>query len=185
MFSPVCLSFQEIVPLNAGNVLVVEDSEPAARWLALINVALNGHQQDYMQSDDSSPNSKSSSKDSKSNLFQKPNLKVLSKNLRVDSGLVKTCNCCLDSLIPEKRRTRHLNENSVHEYNRRAEEFFPLVSEERPRSSRAADYRLISSKQMVGIFLSVWARKELIPYIGHVRVCTMGTGIMGCLGNKV
>ncbi|KAJ8428454.1 hypothetical protein Cgig2_024115 [Carnegiea gigantea] len=177
------VGFQEIVPLNAGNVLVVEDNEPAARWLALINVALNGHQQDYMHSD-SSPSSKSSSKDSKSNLFQKPNLKVLSKNLRVDSSLVKTCNCCLDSLIPERRRARHLSDNSIHEYNRRAEELFPLVSEECPHPSRAADYRLISSKQMVGIFLSVWARKELIPYIGHVRVCTMGTGIMGCLGNK-
>ncbi|KAL6870622.1 hypothetical protein ACP4OV_014470 [Aristida adscensionis] len=33
--------FQEVVPLNAGNVLVLEDNEPAARWLALINRALN------------------------------------------------------------------------------------------------------------------------------------------------
>ncbi|KAL6642184.1 hypothetical protein ACP70R_020365 [Stipagrostis hirtigluma subsp. patula] len=35
------LGFQEVVPLNAGNVLVIEDNEPAARWLALINQALN------------------------------------------------------------------------------------------------------------------------------------------------
>lgn len=33
--------FQEVVPLNAGNVLVIEDNEPASRWLALINQALN------------------------------------------------------------------------------------------------------------------------------------------------
>lgn len=33
--------FQEIVPLNAGNVLGAEDSEPAAQWLALIRQALN------------------------------------------------------------------------------------------------------------------------------------------------
>lgn len=30
-----------MVPLNAGNVLVIEDNEPASRWLALINQALN------------------------------------------------------------------------------------------------------------------------------------------------
>lgn len=35
------LGFQEVVPLNAGNVLVIEDNEPASRWLALINQALN------------------------------------------------------------------------------------------------------------------------------------------------
>ncbi|PQQ17875.1 type I inositol polyphosphate 5-phosphatase 10 isoform X1 [Prunus yedoensis var. nudiflora] len=35
------LGFQEIVPLNAGNVLVLEDNEPAAKWLTLINQSLN------------------------------------------------------------------------------------------------------------------------------------------------
>ncbi|XP_057868576.2 type IV inositol polyphosphate 5-phosphatase 6-like [Cryptomeria japonica] len=33
--------FQEIVPLNAGNVLGVEDNGPAAKWLALIRQTLN------------------------------------------------------------------------------------------------------------------------------------------------
>ncbi|KAL5216827.1 hypothetical protein ABZP36_008228 [Zizania latifolia] len=35
------LGFQEVVPLNAGNVLVMEDNVPAARWLALVDQALN------------------------------------------------------------------------------------------------------------------------------------------------
>ncbi|XP_022145616.1 type I inositol polyphosphate 5-phosphatase 8 isoform X2 [Momordica charantia] len=35
------LGFQEIVPLNAGNVLGAEDSGPAAQWLDLIQGALN------------------------------------------------------------------------------------------------------------------------------------------------
>nr|CAD1828730.1 unnamed protein product [Ananas comosus var. bracteatus] len=34
-------TFQEIVPLNAGNVLGAEDKGPAYRWLALIRRALN------------------------------------------------------------------------------------------------------------------------------------------------
>ncbi|KAL4348541.1 hypothetical protein GQ457_17G008080 [Hibiscus cannabinus] len=35
------LGFQEIVPLNAGNVLGAEDNGPAAQWLSLIRQALN------------------------------------------------------------------------------------------------------------------------------------------------
>ncbi|KAK8925997.1 Type I inositol 1,4,5-trisphosphate 5-phosphatase CVP2 [Platanthera zijinensis] len=35
------LGFQEIVPLNAGNVLVAEDRGPAGQWLSLIRKALN------------------------------------------------------------------------------------------------------------------------------------------------
>ncbi|XP_004493900.1 type I inositol polyphosphate 5-phosphatase 8 [Cicer arietinum] len=35
------IGFQEIVPLNAGNVLGSKDSGPAAKWLGLINEALN------------------------------------------------------------------------------------------------------------------------------------------------
>ncbi|RWW34857.1 hypothetical protein BHE74_00047531 [Ensete ventricosum] len=37
------LKFQEIVRLNAGNVLGAEDSGPARRWLSLIRQALNCH----------------------------------------------------------------------------------------------------------------------------------------------
>ncbi|CAL0310427.1 unnamed protein product [Lupinus luteus] len=33
--------FQEIVPLNAGNVLGPEDSGPVSKWLGLISEALN------------------------------------------------------------------------------------------------------------------------------------------------
>ncbi|KAK1387846.1 type IV inositol polyphosphate 5-phosphatase 7-like [Heracleum sosnowskyi] len=35
------LGFQEIVPLNAGNILGAEDNGPAKKWLALINKTLN------------------------------------------------------------------------------------------------------------------------------------------------
>ncbi|KAI9085854.1 hypothetical protein K1719_032268 [Acacia pycnantha] len=40
------IGFQEIVPLNAGNVLGPEDSGPAAKWLSLIGQALNAEQFD-------------------------------------------------------------------------------------------------------------------------------------------
>ncbi|KAI4387164.1 hypothetical protein MLD38_005014 [Melastoma candidum] len=45
-------------------------------------------------------------------------------------------------------------------------------------------YRLVASKQMVGLFLTVWVRKELVQHIGHLRMTSIGRGIMGYLGNK-
>jgi hypothetical protein len=46
-------------------------------------------------------------------------------------------------------------------------------------------FRCIRSKQMVGIFTSVWARSSLRPLIRHLDASCIGSGIMGCLGNKV
>lgn len=40
------IRFQEIVPLNAGNVLGAEDNGPASKWLALIREALNNDSDD-------------------------------------------------------------------------------------------------------------------------------------------
>lgn len=37
---------------------------------------------------------------------------------------------------------------------------------------------------MVGVYLSVWVRKSLVPAIRGVQVTAVGTGIMGYLGNK-
>lgn len=37
--------FQEIVPLNAGNVLGAEDNSPATKWLSLIREALNSNEE--------------------------------------------------------------------------------------------------------------------------------------------
>ena len=199
--------FQEIVPLNAGNVLVIEDNEPAAKWLGLIYQALN-KPQDQSSGDELSPpetsdsrqGGGSGSRDSipKSSsggmlFFQKPSLKMLSKNYRVDSALVKTCTCLTDPSTMQ-RRAREMREF-----------LYRIEASPPPSSSSAAaaadvdggpdaggelarssvNYCLIASKQMVGIFLSVWVRRELVQYIGHLRVDSVGRGIMGRLGNKV
>lgn len=53
----------------------------------------------------------------------------------------------------------------------------------RPSSSK---YKLIASKKMVGIFISVWMRRDLLRKhrVSNVRVCSVACGIMGYLGNK-
>lgn len=45
-------------------------------------------------------------------------------------------------------------------------------------------FHCIISKQMVGIFISVWIRSNLRPYIRHPNVSCVGCGVMGYLGNK-
>ncbi|KAM7482888.1 hypothetical protein LguiB_007471 [Lonicera macranthoides] len=46
------------------------------------------------------------------------------------------------------------------------------------------DFQCIISKQMVGIFITVWARGDLCLHIKHATFSCVGCGIMGCLGNK-
>ncbi|KAJ4887622.1 DNAse I-like superfamily protein [Raphanus sativus] len=188
--------FQEIVPLSAGNVLVVEDNEPAAKWLALISQALNKPKQDSASrttTASSSCRGEESRTPSTLSFFQRPNLKVLSRNYRVDSSLLKTCNCQVigTSFGWEARRSKkysdHVvdNDNYVEPENFRVHE--NLLFDDVPATTKMPEqmsYRLIASKQMVGLFLSVWARKELIPHISHLRLDSVGRGIMGRLGNK-
>uniref|UniRef100_A0ACD5Z4L7 Uncharacterized protein n=1 Tax=Avena sativa TaxID=4498 RepID=A0ACD5Z4L7_AVESA len=225
------LGFQEIVPLNAGNVLVVEDNEPAAKWLGLIYQALNNkpqqqHQQPQDQQssgDELSPTESSAASTSAQTLsrqgaardrgasipksssggalfFHKPSLKALSKNYRVNSALVKTCTCMSDPSTM-MRRAREMREFI---YRVEASSSGGEEPDQYPSSSSSSssslptglaggladgsgggmNYCLIASKQMVGIFLSVWVRRELVQNIGHLRVDSVGRGIMGRLGNK-
>jgi hypothetical protein len=53
----------------------------------------------------------------------------------------------------------------------------------RVKSKRPQYVRLIS-KQMVGVFISVWFRRSLQKHIQNVRVSIVGVGARGFLGNK-
>ncbi|XP_010681317.1 type IV inositol polyphosphate 5-phosphatase 3 isoform X2 [Beta vulgaris subsp. vulgaris] len=49
---------------------------------------------------------------------------------------------------------------------------------------RKPEYVRIASKQMVGIFLTIWVRKDLRKHIQNLKVSTVGVGVMGYIGNK-
>ena len=133
------IRFQEIVPLNAANVLGAEDSGPAAKWLALIRQALN---------DDD-----------------------------IDNSITNTSNTCL------KPRMSFSDLISLEDADELGGDqcYFPSSAS----SSSSQQYRLVASKQMVGIFLCVWVRSDLCPRITNLKVSCVGRGIMGYLGNKV
>ncbi|XP_052188170.1 type IV inositol polyphosphate 5-phosphatase 7-like isoform X2 [Diospyros lotus] len=53
-------------------------------------------------------------------------------------------------------------------------------------ASLCCRYKLVASKKMVGVFITVWVKTELLRRycISSVRVASVACGIMGCLGNK-
>ncbi|BAF25008.1 type IV inositol polyphosphate 5-phosphatase 9 isoform X1 [Oryza sativa Japonica Group] len=107
------LGFQEIVPLNARNVLGPRNSCISTKWNSLIGEALN----------------------------------------------------------KRRRRGAVLHQEITN-------------SSATERSAQEEHFRCIMNKQMVGIFMSVWVRSNLRPYIHHLNVSCVGSGIMGYLGNK-
>ena len=46
-------------------------------------------------------------------------------------------------------------------------------------------YVRIVSKQMVGIYVSVWVQRRLRRHINNLKVSPVGVGLMGYMGNKV
>ena len=123
--------------MNAGNVLVVEDNEPAGKWMELIYQALNRPPAPDGQSsgDELSPPESTSShypqqpsqvrqgirdpsntaipkSSSGGQLFAQkppPPLKMVNKSYRVDNALVKTCTCMSDPSTMQ-RRAREMRE---------------------------------------------------------------------------
>lgn len=148
------LGFQEIVPLNAGNVLGAEDYVPAAKWLSLIRKALNS---DRREPEFGQNYNRAISTDEPS---QKPRVSF--------SDLL--------SLDDE-------TEADDFEFNNDLTSLVDVVPSESHSRTRGR-YCLAASKQMVGIYLCVWVRKDLHPQISNLKVSCVGRGILGYLGNK-
>ncbi|GAB2277726.1 hypothetical protein Dimus_012429 [Dionaea muscipula] len=191
------LGFQEIVPLNAGNVLVIEDSEPAARWLSLINQSLNKCSTTVTNSLHHKASCKSRSTTSSGSIFfQKYSLKAVSKQFRTESKRrLKTCNCSSSSEL-ERKNSRDScfrcqpsyftdEDLSSEEEEGTSGMVIPevLTSSSSSSSGYMMKYGLVASKQMVGIFLTIWVKSELVQHISHMRTSCISRGIMG-LGNK-
>ncbi|XP_078164788.1 DNAse I-like superfamily protein isoform X1 [Carex rostrata] len=49
---------------------------------------------------------------------------------------------------------------------------------------KSSSFVRIISKQMVGVFISIWVRRPLRKHIQNLKVSTVGVGAMGYIGNK-
>ncbi|TKW26180.1 hypothetical protein SEVIR_3G169700v4 [Setaria viridis] len=170
------IGFQEIVPLNAGNIFGAEDNRPVAVWEHIIRETLNKNGSDKSRfkchSDPSSP--------SRFN----PSDVALSMEHELLSGSDNDSDGELHPLI-EQDHNRRLQDKTDEKFEAFPEEDLACdaIIDKSVKRKRPEFVRIIS-KQMVGIFLSIWVRRSLRKHIQNLRVSTVGVGAMGYIGNK-
>ncbi|KAL5792882.1 hypothetical protein ACOSP7_001476 [Xanthoceras sorbifolium] len=208
------LGFQEIVPLNAGNVLGTENNGPARKWLALIRKTLNSLPGTSGGFHTPSPipdpiveldaDFEGSTRQKASSFFQRRSFQSLSRSMRMDN----------DMSMPQPRLDRRFSVCDRVIFGHRPSDYDPnfrwgssddengpgdspvttqyspitysgsFSMEDRDRSSGHSRYCLVASKQMVGIFLTVWVKSDLRDSVRNMKVSCVGRGLMGYLGNK-
>ncbi|GMH20861.1 hypothetical protein Nepgr_022703 [Nepenthes gracilis] len=209
------LGFQEIVPLNAGNVLGTEDNAPARKWLALIRRTLNSlpnnngvycyHTPSPIPDPiiESDADFEGSARQNISSFFHRRSFQSLSHSMRKDTDVLS-----MQQPLPDRRfsicdRMILGHWPSDYDPNYRCgssddENLSPIAPHYSPMyysgnvSTEDRDYRqrgqsnycLIASKQMVGLFLTVWVRCDLRDVVRNLKVSCVGRGLMGYLGNK-
>ncbi|KAK9669631.1 hypothetical protein RND81_13G145300 [Saponaria officinalis] len=208
------LGFQEVVPLNAGNVLGTEDNGPAKKWVGLIRRTLNSLPGSTGGYHTPSPvpdpiveldaDFEGSTREKASAFFHRRSFQSLSRSMRVDNDISEpqprldrrfsVCDramsgyqagdydpnykwCSSDDENPcESPIVTHCSPMS--HYNG----LFPMDESDSHRGQ--SRYCLVASKQMVGIFLTVWVRSDLRDDVRNMKVSCVGRGLMGYLGNK-
>ncbi|RRT54852.1 hypothetical protein BHE74_00036715 [Ensete ventricosum] len=183
------LGFQEIVPLNAGNVLGAEDNVPAKKWLALIRKTLNTLPGTYScgSYSISSPSMSHSMSIDGDIMVMQPRLErrlsvcgpmsTVSRPSNFDPSF--RCGALFyDNKFGGESPSTGFSSPLSCAYGD------PAYVEERDISSYHSRYCLVASKQMVGIFLTVWVRNEIRGGVKNLKVSCVGRGLMGYLGNK-
>ncbi|WZZ18253.1 hypothetical protein YC2023_111342 [Brassica napus] len=204
------LGFQEIVPLNAGNVLGTEDNGPARKWVSLIRRTLNtlpGGGSCRTPSPVPHPVAELDSdfEDANSSFYHRRSFQSLSKSLRMNNfdtsasmqqpHLDRRFSVCDRFMLGHDSYDQSFRycsseddvDENVHDSNSPSYDQYSAVSrsgsfvtEERDKSK----YCLVASKQMVGIFLTVWVKSDLRDSVKNLKVSCVGRGLMGYLGNK-
>ncbi|XP_074581831.1 type I inositol polyphosphate 5-phosphatase 2 isoform X2 [Curcuma longa] len=236
------LGFQEVVPLNAGNVLGAEDNRPIKQWEAIIRRSLNKSLQPKTVckcfSAPLSPVSSSSAPPGTSpaaaHAREKPSTihggvdldwpeysldtpqrvlvpgkklrRVLSSSARIGldwldearipephgsaggAGMKRVCHSSgnLGMLWSEQQAAADVLSSLNDISDRSSEEELDTCevdAEERPSKSSNRYVRVVS-KQMVGIYISVWVCRRLRRHVNNLKVSPVGVGLMGYMGNK-
>ncbi|KAL3648994.1 Type IV inositol polyphosphate 5-phosphatase 7 [Castilleja foliolosa] len=242
------LGFQEIVPLNAGNILGAEDNGPAKKWISLIKKTLNeasgssGPSGRYTPSPIPNPipewntDFEGSFSHQASSFFPRRSFQtphrtendVFTPQPRLDRRF-SVCDRVMFGHRPsdssssqrpsdysssggpwasEYSSSRRPSDYSwgqrASDFSRGSEEDYfqhpgdspstvlqtPMAygaygpAEDRCFGPGRSRYSLVASKQMVGVFLTVWVRSELTEHVRNIKVSCVGRGLMGYLGNK-
>lgn len=264
------LGFQEIVPLNAGNVLGAETRRPIPKWEAIIRKTLNrSFEPETKPKSYSAPPSPvqrtSSAADVLADVAEVPILEIMEKisigvateydeelkdvkkddrfykmygsefswpehsldakphvdysrlklrrvlsssgladSLRAQNSLNLALQCHGLKRVPYsygnlRSMSNDLEDgNEVHspqsdKYGNHSDEEDELLAEVADYeeaiaavqvSGKRPRYVRIVSKQMVGIYVSIWVRRRLRRHINNLKVSPVGVGLMGYMGNK-
>ncbi|GMP90956.1 hypothetical protein CsSME_00041862 [Camellia sinensis var. sinensis] len=209
------LGFQEIVPLNAGNVLGTEDNGPARKWLSLIRKTLNSLPGTSGGCHTPSPipdpiveldsDFEGSTRQEASSFFNHRSFQSLSRSMRMMDNEMSMPHPLLDRRYSVCDRVIFGNRTSDYDPNFRCGSsddengggdspgitYYSPISysgsismEDRERQPGQSRYSLVASKQMVGIFLTVWVKSDLRDDVRNMKVSCVGRGLMGYLGNK-
>ncbi|TKW26179.1 hypothetical protein SEVIR_3G169600v4 [Setaria viridis] len=162
------LGFQEIIPLEVGYMIGTEDTRPVAAWEHIIHETLNKKCPDE------------SKFKCHSDYPSSARFKLSDYVLAMENGLLSESSNDSDGEL-------HLWDSAKSSISARYLQPLDLACDvsidNRVKSKRPQYVRLIS-KQMVGVFLSVWVRRSLQKYIQNVRVSIVGVGTRGFIGNK-
>ncbi|KAI5063222.1 hypothetical protein GOP47_0021769 [Adiantum capillus-veneris] len=210
------MGFQEIVPLNAGNVLGDEDKGVSARkWDEFIMKALNESSScssAYLYSCSSTDTELADTRRTSSTTAPSSpssfNGSWFQTHYEEDIGNMAEASVSSrragDIYTPSQDIDGYGRQYSYAEesYGRRhssAEESYGLswntnmpsdlttnsfLSSNTLSSISTPEFVKIASKQMVGLFVSVWIRQRLSRHVKAVDFSAVGCGIMGRLGNK-
>ncbi|KAL3033489.1 hypothetical protein AAZX31_02G139100 [Glycine max] len=208
------LGFQEIVPLNAGNILGTEDNGPARKWLALIRKTLNSLPGTSGECHTTSPlpdpiveldaDFEGSMRQKTTSFLHRRSFQSLSHSMRMDNEM-SLPQACLDRRLSVCDRMMFGHRTSDYDPSYRwassddengpsdspvVTHYSPMTyrccfsMEDRDRQTGKSRYCLVASKQMVGIFLTVWVKSDIRDDVLNMKVSCVGRGLMGYLGNK-
>ncbi|KAL1165465.1 hypothetical protein V6Z11_A06G131200 [Gossypium hirsutum] len=167
--------FQEIVPLNAGNIFGAEDNRPVPKWENIIRETLDRIQPANTKMEDFYEDAGDSIR-LQNRKFTRT-LSGIAENRKLTRMLSGTERIGLSWPEPP---LNFLPQNVLERPALLAE----LDLESLMKRKRRSSYVRIVSKQMVGIFLTIWVRRSLRRHIQNLKVSTVGVGVMGYIGNK-
>nr|XP_024359315.1 type I inositol polyphosphate 5-phosphatase 8-like isoform X3 [Physcomitrium patens]PNR31685.1 hypothetical protein PHYPA_025807 [Physcomitrium patens] len=204
------LGFQEIVPLNINNVLCVENDAPTVVWDGLIRRALNNTMKcckKCLRSHSVPPSSMWHEKEvanqdlEDSDSLGLRNVVATEETLETSLLLQKFPNS--SDFYPSKDKTEaRKSDHTLKSFTKNvklpedwlcevttpdngATEQTSLEKYSQVLRKHSCDqYFRVASKQMVGVFISVWVRSDLRRYVHNVKVSVVGCGILNFLRNK-
>ena len=188
-------------------MLCVEDDAPAVIWDGLIRQALNSRVKccDEPHKSHSTPPSPWHETEIISEVPEVSDVKGLMSTVvteeALESSLLQKIPDSSDSQwLKDRMRAKDHTVKSLTKNVKTAEvwlceatmpdddvsEATPLAnSSQTTRKHSCNRYSRVASKQMVGVFISVWVRSDLRRHVHNVKVSVVGCGILNFLRNKV